>query len=74
MPYYIVNKNAQSNGDNEVHVTPRSSCSSPLYPNPENQVHLGYHSTCHGAVQAAKNLGYRRANGCYYCANACHTG
>ena len=40
MPNYIVNANAQPNGDNEVHVYPQqhSSCS---YPAPANQVHLG---------------------------------
>ena len=36
MPNYIVNKNAQSNRDNEVHVTPRSSCTSPRYPEEHN--------------------------------------
>ncbi len=74
MPQYIVNKNAQFNGDHEVHVTPRSACSSPHYPNLENQEWLGEHSTCHGAVREARNRGYVKANGCYYCANACHTG
>ena len=46
MPNYIINTNAQSNGDNEVHVTPKqhSSCS---YPEPHNQKHLGSFSTCH---------------------------
>ncbi len=40
MPYYLINTNAQSNGDNEVHVTPKqhSSCS---YPAPQNQKHFG---------------------------------
>ena len=75
MPNYIVNKNAQyDTGDHEVHVTPRSACSSPRYPQVENQESLGFHATCHGAVQQAKQRGYRTANGCYYCANQCHTG
>ena len=73
MPNYIVNRNAQANGDNEVHVTPRSACSSPLYPAPENQEALGFHASCHGAVAVAKARGYRRANGCYYCSLPCHT-
>ena len=73
MPSYIINTNAQPNGDNEVHVTPRSSCTSPRYPNPENQWHLGYHATCHEAVSKAKRLGYSRADGCYYCSYSCHT-
>ena len=72
MPNYIVNANAQPNGDNEVHVYPQqhSSCS---YPAPANQVHLGEFTSCFGAVAAARTRGYK-ANGCYYCANACHTG
>ena len=74
MPNYIVNKNAQyDTRDHEVHVTPRSSCSSPRYPEPQNQETLGYYSTCNGAVREAKSRGYK-ANGCYYCSNPCHTG
>jgi hypothetical protein len=74
LPNYIVNKNAQfDTGDHEVHLTPESSCSSPRYPNPENRVPLGAHDSCHGAVAAAKRLGYSKANGCYYCSPACHT-
>ena len=40
MPSYIVNRNAQANGDNEVHVTPQehSNCT---YPALHNQVHVG---------------------------------
>lgn len=75
MPSYIVNKNAQfGSGDYEVHVTPRSSCRSPRYPQPENQASLGYHETCSTAVLKAKRLGYQTADGCAYCAAACHTG
>ena len=73
MPNYIINTNAQPSGDYEVHVTPRSSCTSPRYPNLENQRHLGYHETCSGAVSEAKRLGYLRADGCYYCSWPCHT-
>lgn len=69
MPYYHVNKNAQSNsGDHEVH---ENGCGH--RPNPENRLDLGYHSDCHGAVREAKKT-YATANGCYYCCNACHTG
>ena len=73
MPNYIVNSNAQSNGDNEVHVTPQSNCSSPRYPAGNNQVWLGWFTSCHGAVTEAKRRGYS-ANGCYYCSRSCHTG
>lgn len=74
MPFYIVNKNAQSNGDHEVHVKPRGFCSSPRYPAWHNQEDLGFHVSCHGAVREAKRLGYRTADGCYYCSRPCHTG
>ncbi len=68
MPYYCVNSNAQSNGDHEVHDT---SCR--FVPRPSNQVSLGYHQTCSGAVAEAKRLGYRQSNGCATCSPACHT-
>jgi len=73
MPNYIVNRNAQPNGDNEVHQYPRWNCTSPDYPAVHNQVQLGYFAACSGAVSEAKRLGYSKANGCFYCANACHT-
>ncbi|WP_404382008.1 hypothetical protein [Caenispirillum salinarum] len=68
MPYYHVNKNAQSNGDHEVH---ESSCK--YGAQPENQEPLGWHDDCEGAVSEAKKKGYSTANGCYYCCYACHT-
>jgi hypothetical protein len=70
MPYYCVNKNAQSNGDHEVH---NLSGNCPRLPNPVNQVALGQHATCVTAVSAAKRI-YPRSNGCAYCASACNTG
>ena len=73
MPDYIVNKKAQSKGDHEVHVTPQApNCRN--YPALANRESLGFHATCHGAVQEANHRGYGPANGCYYCANDCHTG
>jgi len=74
MSYYLVNSNAQPNGDHEVHRSSRSECTSPKYPLPENQVDLGWFSGCADAVMEAKRRGYRTANGCYYCSNLCHTG
>lgn len=73
MPRYYVNKNAQTNDnyENEVHRTDELNCLRPAAQH--NRVDLGLHDTCHTAVTKAKNLGYK-ANGCYYCANACHTG
>lgn len=70
MPYYCVNKTAQSgSGDHEVHdLASTHNC----LPAPTNRIDLGYHSTCSGAVEAAKAY-YQDANGCYWCAGACHT-
>jgi len=71
MPYYIINKNAQSNGDHEVHEK-NSSCHH--MPDKENQIDLGWHSSCHGAVAEAKRKWpEHKIDGCYYCCNECHT-
>lgn len=66
-PYYV-NRNAQPNGDHEVHTT---GC--PVPPEFHNRIDLGYHLTCYTAVQAAKQH-YRQSNGCRFCCPACHTG
>jgi hypothetical protein len=70
MPYYCVNKNAQPNSrDHEVHdVSSTKGC----LPDPANRISLGYHATCRGAVTEAKKY-FNDVNGCYYCANDCHT-
>jgi hypothetical protein len=65
MARYYVNRNAQNNGDHEVHV---KSCSY----FPDNVKDLGEHSTCRSAVTEAKKT-YSQSNGCYYCCNECHT-
>lgn len=65
---YYVNKNAQTNGDHEVH---KESCS--YLPTVSNRIHLGYFFNCQDAVQEARKY-YNQVNGCYYCSNACHTG
>jgi hypothetical protein len=70
MPNFYVNQNQQANGDNEVHRSDDVGCQNPT--SSANRVDLGWHSDCHGAVQKAKSSGYK-ANGCYYCCNACHT-
>ncbi|ANU07009.1 hypothetical protein A6F65_00687 [Paraurantiacibacter namhicola] len=67
MAYYYVNRNAQTNGDHEVH---RVGCN--FMPKPENRQYVGDHMTCGPAVREAKRF-YAKANGCYYCSNACHT-
>lgn len=67
MANYYVNKNAQTNGDHEVHV---SGCS--YMPTTENRQYLGNFQNCQGAVIEAKKY-YRKSNGCYYCSYSCHT-
>lgn len=67
MPKYYVNRNAQDNGDHEVH---KEGCS--FMPEPVNRLYLGEHSICKTAVQEAKKH-YSRSNGCYYCSHECHT-
>ena len=69
MPSYIVNTQQQANGDHEVHNT-TTGC--PYMPNIANQLSLGVHHTCHGAVAKAKQT-YWQSNGCFYCCPACHT-
>ena len=68
MAAYIVNSNAQSNGDHEVHKT---GCS--YMPAPQHCVPLGEFPSCHGAVAKAKLI-YKQSNGCAYCSSACNTG
>lgn len=67
MASYYVNKNAQANGDHEVHV---SGCT--YMPSSENRLYLGDFQSCHPAVLVAKRH-YSKVNGCYYCCNVCHT-
>lgn len=67
MASYYVNKNAQSNGDHEVH---ESSCS--FLPKRENRIYLGEFSNCHDAVKEAKKY-YDQVNGCIHCSIECHT-
>lgn len=70
MPNYIVNRVAQpGSGDHEVH---DKSTTKGCLPASFNQLDLGWFSTCKEAVTAA-NRHYSDVNGCYYCANDCHT-
>ena len=68
MARYYVNRNAQNNGDHEVH---QDGCPTPA--KPENRLYLGDFDSCFPAVQAAKSY-YPQANGCKHCAAPCHTG
>lgn len=69
MPEYYVNRNAQPNGDHEVHRA--DYCPTPA--DPENRLHLGIFPSCRGAVEAAKRH-YPQSNGCANCSPECHTG
>lgn len=67
MKKYYVNKNAQSNGDHEVH---REDC---VYlPLLANRQYLGEFTSCEGAVKEAKRY-YSQSNGCKTCSLNCHT-
>ncbi|WP_299836500.1 hypothetical protein [uncultured Tenacibaculum sp.] len=67
MARYYVNKNAQSNGDHEVH---KQGCY--WLPLIENRIYLGEFNTCKAAIREAKKY-YNRVNGCFHCSNECHT-
>ena len=67
MARYYVNRNAQSNGDHEVHKIGYS-----FFPKEENRIYLGDFESCHPVVREAKKH-YDKVNGCYYCSEPCHT-
>lgn len=64
---YYVNKNAQSNGDHEVH---NANCRA--LPHPENRLYLGEFNNCRDAVATAKRT-YPTADGCAICSPECNT-
>jgi len=66
MEEYFVNKNAQLNGDHEVH---KKNCF--YLPRETNRISLGFFSNCSQAVQKAKEI-FPTADGCYSCSNECH--
>ncbi len=68
MPRYYVNKNAQANGDHEVHQT--VVCPTPA--DEENRLYLGDFGSCRDAVRAAKKH-YPQSDGCANCSPDCHT-
>ena len=71
MDRFIINKNEQANGDHEVHNATKGCSYMPDY---ANQVDLGFHDSCRGAVAKAKSdWPNEKIDGCYYCANECHT-
>lgn len=64
---YLINRNAQVNGDHEVH---KESCS--RLPILVNRHYIGEFSTCMEALVVAKRLN-PKADGCAKCSPACHT-
>lgn len=68
MTRYYVNKNAQANGDHEVHKA--DYCPTPA--DEANRKDLGDFSSCHEAVREAKKH-YPQSNGCANCSQECHT-
>jgi len=64
---FYVNKNAQSNGDHEVH---RATCS--WLPAVENRLYLGDFLTSQEAVREAREY-YNHVDGCAYCCPESHT-
>jgi hypothetical protein len=71
MPSYCVHTKAQAkSGDHEVHdLSSDKGC----LPAAANRINLGTFSSCSAAVTAAKRY-YDDVDGCFYCANDCHTG
>ena len=68
MASYYVNKNAQSNGDHEVH---KEDCL--WLPDVVNRTYLGNFTNCYDAVREARKH-FMKVNGCYHCSIECHTG
>lgn len=67
MTKYYVNRNAQSNGDHEVH---KEGCS--YVPDENNRRYLGDFLSCQEAISEAEKLD-PQADGCYYCTLEFHT-
>lgn len=69
MNNYYLNKNAQSNGDHEVHT---ESCQ--FLPSVLNRTFLGAFASCTYAITKAKDLAaFKKINGCIFCSRPCHT-
>lgn len=71
MDKYIINRNTDINGNNEVHNKTIGCRKMPLS---SNQISLGEHRSAQEAVNYAKSIGLVNADGCYYCCNSAHKG
>lgn len=69
MPNYIINKEKTDGHYNEVHT---STCVHK--PEVWNQEDLGWHADETDAVAYAKRIGYKDADGCYFCCERAHRG
>ncbi len=69
MPYYLINRQADEHNLNEVHQT---TC--PWKPAAINQVNLGYFPSNKAAVEYAKSIGWKNADGCWHCCRDAHHG
>ncbi len=69
MPNYIINKNKDTHGYNEIHET---TCGH--LPELQNRISLGWHANSKDALSHAKSIGWKDADGCYYCCNEIHHG
>ena len=69
MNRYIINRNTDEKGLNEVHTT---ICSHK--PNISNQVDIGFHIDEIESVRYAKSIGWHNADGCKYCCTKAHKG
>ena len=68
MDKYCVCKNTENpSGNHEVH---KEGCQ--WWPASENREDLGEFSSCHGAVQRAKDRRYSKVDGCKDCCPLCH--
>lgn len=71
MPNFILNRNSQPTGEHEVH---QLGVNCQHLPAQSNQISLGTHSDCHGAIRTAKQANPGVAiDGCFYCCRPCHT-
>jgi hypothetical protein len=74
MPTFIVNKNPQptSRQEHEVHNLDRACGHLPWPEN--NRINLGWHTNCREALVFARTKYPNHVfDGCYWCANECHT-
>ena len=69
MKNYIINKNRDKDGHNEIHAP---NCH--RMPEAQNQVHLGLHVNATYALSHAKQQGWTHADGCYHCSSEAHHG